>query len=56
MTGDIAAQMVEGIDRFLLREIDHAAKSRERYWSATSPRWRRTGSRSRDNRRGERMT
>ncbi len=32
MSGDLAAQMVEGIDRFLLRQIEAAAKHREKFW------------------------
>src|SRR5213079_286658 len=30
--GDIAAQMVAGIDKFLLREIDLSVERREKYW------------------------
>ena len=29
---DIASRMVDGIDRFLLREIDLSAERRARYW------------------------
>jgi putative membrane-bound dehydrogenase-like protein len=32
MQGDLAAQMVAGIDRFLLREIDASVERRARYW------------------------
>src|SRR5262245_22986768 len=32
MTGDIASQLVDGVDRFLLREIEAAAKNREKFW------------------------
>jgi dienelactone hydrolase len=32
MEGDLAAQMVDGIDRFLLRELAQSAAKRERYW------------------------
>src|SRR6476659_8965314 len=32
MDGDIAAQMVAGIDKFLLREIDLSVERREKYW------------------------
>src|SRR5262245_12689047 len=32
MTGDIASQLVEGVDKFLLREIEAAAKNREKFW------------------------
>lgn len=32
MTGDIASQLVDGVDRFLLREIERAAKEREKFW------------------------
>ena len=31
-TDDIASRMVEGIDRFLLREIDLSTQRRARYW------------------------
>src|SRR5207247_2524753 len=30
--GDIAAQMVAGIDKFLLREIDLSVERREKFW------------------------
>src|SRR5881397_1254079 len=30
--GDLSAQMVEGIDRFLLREIDHSLEKRSTWW------------------------
>ena len=30
--GDLSARMVEGIDRFLLREIEQAKDEREQYW------------------------
>ena len=32
MEGDIAAQMVAGIDKFLLREIDLSVERREKHW------------------------
>jgi dienelactone hydrolase len=32
MTGDIASQLVDGVDRFLLREIEVAAKNRDTFW------------------------
>src|SRR5262245_8178853 len=32
MEGDIAAQMVAGIDKFLLREIELSAERREKFW------------------------
>jgi putative membrane-bound dehydrogenase-like protein len=32
MEGDIASQLVAGVDRFLLREIDKSLKTRERHW------------------------
>jgi dienelactone hydrolase len=32
MEGDIAAQLVEGVDRFLLRKIDESVAKRERHW------------------------
>lgn len=32
MSGDIASQMIDGVDRFLLREIERAAKEREKFW------------------------
>jgi dienelactone hydrolase len=32
MEGDIAAQMVAGIDKFLLREIELSVERRERFW------------------------
>jgi dienelactone hydrolase len=32
MTGDLSAQMVEGIDRFLLREIGKSIAGRAQYW------------------------
>jgi len=32
MTGDIASTLVEGVDRFLLREIERAGKEREKFW------------------------
>jgi dienelactone hydrolase len=40
MTGDVAAQLVNGVDRFLLREIEAAAKNREKFWKRdfSSPR------------------
>ena len=32
MEGDIASELVAGVDRFLLREIDKSVVRRERYW------------------------
>jgi dienelactone hydrolase len=32
MKGDIAAQLVAGVDKFLLKQIDLAAKNREKLW------------------------
>ena len=32
MEGDIASELVAGVDRFLLREIDKSGVRRERYW------------------------
>jgi dienelactone hydrolase len=32
MEGDIAAQLVEGVDRFLLREIDKSVERRAQHW------------------------
>ena len=32
MEGDIAAQMVEGIDRFLLKQIEESVAKREQHW------------------------
>src|SRR5437588_7441819 len=32
MTGDLAAQMVAGIDAYLMRETESAAKNRESFW------------------------
>jgi dienelactone hydrolase len=32
MTGDIASELVAGVDRFLLREIEEAGKDRERFF------------------------
>jgi dienelactone hydrolase len=32
MEGDIAAKMVDGVDRFLLRETNKSVKRREQYW------------------------
>jgi len=39
MTGDLSAQMVEGIDRFLMQEIDGAAAQRENYWKRDYSSW-----------------
>ncbi|MGL4553993.1 MAG: dienelactone hydrolase family protein [Gemmataceae bacterium] len=33
MTGDIAEQLVAGVDRFLLKQIDQTAKGREKLWN-----------------------
>ena len=33
MTGDIASELVAGVDRFLLREIESAGKNRERFFT-----------------------
>src|SRR5215831_1708656 len=32
MEGDIAAQLVEGVDKFLLREIDRSVERRAKFW------------------------
>src|SRR5262249_4985403 len=32
MKGDIASQLVEGVDRFLLKEIDKSVERRARHW------------------------
>src|SRR5438105_1676795 len=32
MEGDIASQMVDGIDRFLMKQIEKAEADREKYW------------------------
>jgi dienelactone hydrolase len=32
MQGDIAAQLVDGVDRFLLRKLDESVAQRERHW------------------------
>src|SRR5437016_1273360 len=32
MTGDIASELVDGVDRFLLREIEAAASRREKFF------------------------
>jgi hypothetical protein len=32
LEGDIASQMIEGIDRFLLRKLDESVEKRERHW------------------------
>ena len=32
LEGDIASQLVEGVDRFLLREIGLSAEMRQQYW------------------------
>ena len=32
MEGDIASQLVEGVDKFLLKEIDKSVERRERHW------------------------
>ena len=32
MTGDIASEMIAGVDRFLLRQIDGSAANREKHW------------------------
>lgn len=32
MEGDIASQLVDGVDKFLLREIEAAAANREKHW------------------------
>src|SRR5262249_47615246 len=32
MEGDIAAQLVAGVDKFLLREIDKSVERREKFW------------------------
>lgn len=35
--GDLAAQMVEGIDRYLMKRLTEAPKRRDAYWSSASP-------------------
>ena len=32
MTGDIASELVAGVDRFLLKQIDESTAKREKYW------------------------
>ncbi|MEX2142033.1 MAG: hypothetical protein WD894_22390 [Pirellulales bacterium] len=32
LDGDIASQMIDGIDRFLLRKLDESVEKRERHW------------------------
>src|SRR5260221_5600308 len=32
--GDIASRMVDGVDKFLLREIDKSVERRARYWKS----------------------
>lgn len=32
MQGDIASQMVDGVDRFLMKQIERAAANREKFW------------------------
>ena len=32
MTGDIASELVAGVDRFLLKQIDESTAKREQYW------------------------
>ena len=32
LEGDIAAQLVDGVDRFLLREIEQSVNQRAKYW------------------------
>src|SRR5437773_93690 len=32
LEGDIASLLVDGVDKFLLREIDEAAKQRDSFW------------------------
>jgi predicted acyl esterase len=36
MEGDIASQLVDGVDRFLLRKIDESVERRARYWKRDS--------------------
>jgi dienelactone hydrolase len=40
MTGDIASELVAGVDRFLLKQIEDSVASREKYWKRdfSSPR------------------
>ena len=33
MEGDLAAQLVDGVDRFLMHEIEHSIPRRNRYWA-----------------------
>ena len=32
LKGDIASELVAGVDRFLLKQLDESVKTRERYW------------------------
>ncbi len=42
MTGDIASQLVEGVDRFLLAEIGESIERRGQHWNRnTSSPWKR---------------
>src|SRR5260370_27574768 len=34
--GDLATQMVEGIDKYLMRELEVAAKNRQEFWHTDS--------------------
>jgi hypothetical protein len=33
MTGDIASSLVDGVDQFLLRQLDQSVERRERFWN-----------------------
>jgi dienelactone hydrolase len=33
LTGDIASELVAGVDRFLLKKLDESPKTRERFWN-----------------------
>ena len=35
MEGDLAMKLIDGVDRFLMREIDHSIFRRNQYWSGT---------------------
>lgn len=39
MQGDIASNLVAGVDRFLLRKIDESASKRERFWHRDYSSW-----------------
>ncbi|MFP6586986.1 MAG: hypothetical protein VB814_05010, partial [Pirellulaceae bacterium] len=33
LEGDIASHLVDGVDRFLLKQLDHSIAARNRYWN-----------------------